>query len=341
MKTNRNELIAALEAVKPGIASKELIEQSTAFVFQAGRVYTYNDMIAVSHPCPPGLAGAVQSKELHALLKRSADDELEITTTETEMLVRGKRNKAGIALQAEITLPIAEVGTKKTWTALPEGFAAAVKFVLFSASDDMTKPWSTAVHINGHTIETCDNFRLTRYLLQVEKGKPSKLNTDVLIPALACAVLVGYAPTHYSIDDQWAHFMNKQGTEFSCRIVADKFPDLSPFVDRKWEHEIEFHADTAAILDRACVFLADKNVHPTVSIKVASGRMIVAAKGAAGWFEETVRVTASKTEFEFVIDPQALKDMLPLLKDCELSDDGSVLKFEGEAFIHCCATVVE
>jgi DNA polymerase III sliding clamp (beta) subunit (PCNA family) len=340
VKISRNELLTALESVKPGIANKELIEQSTAFVFQAGRVYTYNDLIAVSHPCPPGLSGAVQSKELHALLKRSADDELEITTTETEMLIKGKRNKAGIALQAEITLPIAEVGAKKTWTALPEGFAAAVKFVLFSAGADMTKPWSTAVHIDGANVETCDNFRLTRYAL-AGRDKNKAVKGDLLIPASACAALVGYAPTHYSIDDQWAHFMNKMGTEFSCRVVADKFPDLSPFVDRKWAHEIEFHVDTAAILERATVFLAaDKNVMPTVSIKVMSGRMVIAAKGSAGWFEETVRVTASKEDFVFEINPQALKDMLPLIKDCELSDDKSVLKFEGDNFIHCCATSV-
>jgi len=342
VKINRKELLAALEAVRPGLAARDLIEQSTAFVFRDARIYTYNDVVAVSHPCPAGLAGAVQSKELHALLTRLTDDDIEVETTADEMLVRGKRNKAGVALQAEITLPINEVGGKKTWTALPQGFAAAVKFVLFSAGADMTKPWSTAVHVAGHAVETCDNFRLTRYLLQVKKGVVSKIDADLLIPAAACTDLVKYAPTHYSADDQWIHFMNAAGTEFSCRIVADKFPDLSPFVDREWQHEVEFPVDTAEILERAQVFLVgDKNIQPVVSVKLSSGRLTVSAKGAAGWFEEVVRVVASKEAFEFLINPNALADMLPLLKDCELSADKSVLKFEGENFIHCCATTIE
>lgn len=338
MKVNRKELLASLESVKPGLASKEILEQSSAFVFKEGRVYTYNDLIAVSHPCPKGLSGAVQSKELHALLTRSTDDELEVEVSEAELLISGKRNKASIALQAEIMLPLAEINCKKTWAALPAEFAAAVKFVLFSAGNDITKPWSTGVHISAGAVETCDNLRLTQHTLT---GKYLKGN-DLLIPASACVDLVRYVPTHFAVDEQWMHFMNKAGTEFSCRTIADQFPDLAPFVDRKWAYKIEFHADTSAILDRASVFLeGDNKTDPTVRMKIAGGAMVISSRGNAGWFEEKVRVRATKENFEFIINPQALKDMLPLLKDCELSDDGAVLKFAGENFVHCCATVVE
>lgn len=338
MKINRQELITALEATRPGLAAKEIVEQSTAFVFREGRVYAYNDMIAVSHPCPKDLAGAVCSNELYKLLARSTDDELDVETTADEIIIKGKRNKAGISLQAVITLPIDEIGVKKVWKTLPTGFTEAVKFTLFSAGDDMTRPAMTGVHITESIVETCDNFRLTRWTL----GKRDRFDGDLLLPAAACAELVRYMPTHYALTDGWAHFTNKAGAEFGCRTIAGEFPDLLPFVNREWKHEIEFASDTADILDRAAVFLlGDKTVHPMVTVKVSSGRMTISVKGVAGWFEETVRVTASKDGFEFVIDPQALKDMLPLLKDCKLSADGSVLKFEGEAFIHCCATVQE
>lgn len=346
MKVNRLELIKALEAVMPGLAAKDVVEQATAFAFRDGRVHAYNDQVAVSHPCPPGLAGAVRAQELHALLKRLADDEIDVEAGENELLVKGKRAKASLVLQAEITLPLDEVGGRKVWKTLPDGFTAAVKFVLFSAGGDMTKPELTAVHVVGRTVETCDNFRLTRWQL----GKREKFDGELMLPAAAAAELVKYEPTHWCLttakDDKgdvpaWAHFTNKAGAEFSCRLVAGEFPDLQPFVDQKWKHKIAFHEDTAAILDRAQVFLAgDKAAHPTVDVKVSSGRMIVAAKGIAGWFEETVRVEASKESFAFTINPQALHDMLPLLRDSELNEDGSVLKFEGDNFIHCCSTVV-
>lgn len=342
---NRQKLITALEAVRPGIASKEIIEQSTSFIFMSGRVYTYNDSIAVSHACPEELAGAVQSKELYMLLTRLVDDEIDIKTTDSEMLIKGKRTKASISLQANITLPIDTINNKKTWVLLPEEFSTAIKFVLVSAGNDMTKPWSTAVHVTtndtNNIIETCDNFRLTQFLLPKTEHKNTIFNTNSLIPAAACVELYKYTPTHYSItaNNQWIHFINAVGTEFSCRLVADKFPDLSPFLLHKYTCKFEFNENTIEILDRACVFLTDKTMHPVVTIKADNGSMIITSKSNKGWFEEMTRIAGSKAAFEFIIDPQVLKDMLPSLKNCELNDDKSILKFEGDNFIYCCATV--
>ena len=50
MKINKQQFIEALELVKPGLAAKEIIEQSTSFVFRAGQVITYNDEVAVHAP---------------------------------------------------------------------------------------------------------------------------------------------------------------------------------------------------------------------------------------------------------------------------------------------------
>jgi len=38
MKINKKELKEALEIVKPGLANKEMIEQSTSFAFLKGKV---------------------------------------------------------------------------------------------------------------------------------------------------------------------------------------------------------------------------------------------------------------------------------------------------------------
>ena len=50
MKTNKTKLQTALEIVKPGLANKEIIEQSTSFAFLKGKVVTYNDEVSISHP---------------------------------------------------------------------------------------------------------------------------------------------------------------------------------------------------------------------------------------------------------------------------------------------------
>ena len=59
---NREDILEALEIVKPGLASKEHIEQSTCFAFKNGKVMTFNDEISVSHPVEglDGLEGAIK-----------------------------------------------------------------------------------------------------------------------------------------------------------------------------------------------------------------------------------------------------------------------------------------
>ena len=46
MRVSREKLMQALEAVSPGLANRELIEQSSCFVFKSGMVMTFNDEVA-------------------------------------------------------------------------------------------------------------------------------------------------------------------------------------------------------------------------------------------------------------------------------------------------------
>ena len=55
-----------LEAVSPGLATREAIEQSSCFVFKDGRVMTFNDEVACSIDCELGFDGAVAAKPLRS-----------------------------------------------------------------------------------------------------------------------------------------------------------------------------------------------------------------------------------------------------------------------------------
>ena len=64
----RAELKEALETVKPGLASKEIIEQSTSFAFMGDKVVTYNNKISMSHPVKGlDITGAVKADEMYQL----------------------------------------------------------------------------------------------------------------------------------------------------------------------------------------------------------------------------------------------------------------------------------
>jgi len=205
MKVKRTEVLDALSRVEPGLAAKEIVEQSQSFVFVDGDVLTFNDEIAIAHPLDVGIQGAVKADEFYKLMSKLKEDELDITTDGGELRVKGQKKEAGIRMEAEITLPLKEIAPPKKWTQLPSKFCDALKFCIFSTSTDMTKPALTCLYVNDTSVVSCDNFRLTRYSMGDEaKGL---FPAPFLLPAAAARQLLKYAPKKYAIVGGWIHFL--------------------------------------------------------------------------------------------------------------------------------------
>jgi hypothetical protein len=129
-KINRQNLIDALTKVKPGIAQKEIIEQSSHFIFEEDRIWTYNDQIAISQEFKSGLIGAVKADEFYKLLNKINDDKLEITNQGGQFIIQGKTITANIKIDPDVKLqPIQAPGLNaKGWQTLPEDFNEALAF---------------------------------------------------------------------------------------------------------------------------------------------------------------------------------------------------------------------
>ena len=211
----KQDLLTALETVKPGLASKEMIEQSTSFAFMNGQVVTYNDEISLSHPIPDlEIKGAVQAEELYKLLNRLKEDEIEVEIKKNELRLESGNTKAGLTLQQEIKLPLEEIGETGKWKILPENFLKHVRFAMTCCSRDMSRPVLTCVHISKEgLIEGSDSLRITR--CQLEGEMPVK---TFLLPVSASVEVVKLEPTKVAEGDGWIHFKTDEGTILSCRI---------------------------------------------------------------------------------------------------------------------------
>lgn len=326
MNINREQLMKTLALVRPGLATKENIEQSTSFVFMDGRVFTYNDEIAVSHPVDFGMDGAVSATEFFNLLSKTKESELTAEVTESGLVIKGKKYKASIRLQAEITLPIDQISPPDKWNELPEDFADAVKFCLFSLGRDMTKPVLTCIHADADVVESCDGFRLTRRFFE-----KSAFDKPILIPGNAAKDLTSYKPTHYSVVGGWLHFKTAEDTMFSCRTFDQlEFPNLDKFISDEGG-KLKFPSDMKETLDRAGIFSNSSN-RDHVKIALKEGEMVVRGEGETGWFEEVCRVRYKGEPCHFFLAPQFLQTVLDI-NDEALVSTGS-LQFESDAFIH-------
>ena len=330
MKLNKTDLQRALETVKPGLANKEMIEHSTSFAFIGGRVVTYNDEISLSHPVEGlEIEGAIHAEELYKLLSKLKKDEIEIVVEGNQILLKASsRSNAGMVLQQDIKLPLEEIGDIGKWKSLPEDFTRLISFAMSSCSRDMSKPVLTCVHVSKEgLIEGSDGFRITRCTM--EEGMPVK---DFLLPSSSAAELDKLKPTKIAEGKGWIHFQTAEGTQMSCRIFEDEFPDVSKYLEVEGI-EVTFPRTIVDALDRASIFSKrDHFLDEHVTVVIADNRVKLKSKSLTGWLEEEINMKFTDSPISFDITPYLLREILEETLTCVICEDR--LKFEGAGWVY-------
>lgn len=324
MKIKTEQLKHALETVKPGLANKELIEQSTSFAFLKDKIVTYNDEISISYPMKLDIQGAIKADELYQLLNKLNKEEIDITVTDKEIIIQCGRTKAGLILQQEIKLPLEEIEEQDKWYDLPEDFIKYMRFAMTSCSKDFSRPKLTCVHVNKNgRIEASDDSRIIQCKLE------KKLPVDTfLIPATSVTQLVKLNPTQVASGKSWVHFKTDERAVISCRTFEDSFPNIGQHLNVEGV-EITLPKITSDILDRAVVFAKrDHILDEEVSITLNNNRIKIEARSeTGGWFEEEANMKYNDELIAFLISPYLLKDILLETQTCIICENR--LKFNG------------
>ncbi|MFA5934961.1 MAG: hypothetical protein WC827_03700 [Candidatus Paceibacterota bacterium] len=324
----KQTLVNALEIVKPGLAGKEVIEQSASFAFMEGRVVTYNDEISISHPVEGlEITGAIQASELYLILKKIKQEEIEIEITNSEIQLTAGRVKVGLTLQQEIKLPLEEIGAITKWKTLPEDFIQAMRMAMFACSSNNSEPILTCVHVNeAGFIEGSDGFRVMRTTLQKKMSVPT-----FLIPASVVNTLIKLNPVKISSGEGWVHFRTETGTVMSCRVFEESFPDTSGLLEVDGL-EFAFPRTINEILDRASIFSKQEggSLSEDITVVLEKNRIKISSQSDTGWFREEANVKYTEDRLEFNIVPSLLKNILASVLNCTFN--GKLLKFVGEGW---------
>lgn len=325
MEINKANLLKALEIVKPGLANKEIIEQTTSFAFMGDRVVTYNDEISISAPVEGlDITGAVKADQLYKLLAKIKKDEIDIEIEENELRITSGRIKAGLVLEAEIKLPLEDVSGKNKWKSLPDTFNKHVNFAAASAGHDMSQAILTCVNLREDgTIEASDGNCITQC-----KGEKLKISTT-LIRASSAKNITRLNPTKVSEGKGWIHFSDEDGVVISCRTFADdQFPETDHLLKVKGV-EVTFPRTLKEILDRAVIFAKrELSTDESTNITIGNNRFKVRSDSDSGWFEEEVNIKYNEDPLEFDITPSLLSGILSETLTCTVSD--KKLRFQGD-----------
>lgn len=339
MKVDRKELQETLDKAAPGLADKEIIEQSTSYIFVDGFLVTFNDEIAISLPSPFGkeVEGAVPAKEFRNILAKLRDKEVDVYSTENELRIDGKNKKVGLAITKNVELPMADIinfdPNEVTWIELAQDTMEAIEFCLFSVSKNVNKPILNCLHLTGDMVESCDNYRITRFFMD----KPTFL-TPILIQADNIKNLPKYPDLkEYTVYDGWAHFRGDDEFVVSCRILEDSFPNVSKFIT-EGKTSVSFPDSLDAALQTAEVLVDHTKVdNEKVKIHLKESSLVLECQGPVGWFKEKVKYSDDikrKKPVDFEIHPGFLRQILKLMNSAKVNNKAGVINFSGEKFVH-------
>ena len=323
MKIKREELLKALSLVKPGLAKKEIVEQSTHFVFDGENISTYNDYICISHPFKTDFKCSIKAEIFYKLLQSMKEENITIDCGKDLIVkINGKDSRAGLTAikEGKIDEYIKQLDTKniKKWKALPKDFIQGIYLCMFSVSKDMTTGVLSCLSIKDNKISSSDNLRISQYEM---KGS---IKNDILIPLQSIVELVKYPVTKYCLIDSWVHFKTEDGIVFSTRIMKGEFPSVDSFFDLKGAKiklpkELQSALQSVKIVVEEAIDVVDQKVEIVISKELITCR----GDGKTSWKEQDIPCSHKGKEIKFLVNPLFLAQIL--------NKTASVIIGEGKA----------
>ena len=327
-EVNREQLLQQLESVMAGLSARDIIEQSSCFVFKDGAVITYNDEISCSHPCGLNIEGAVQAEPLVDILRKLKEETIDVEVGDSELIIKGRRRSAGIRMEKEIVLPVENVERATKWKTIPEDFAEAVNVVKDCAGSDQSTPILTCIHIHPDRIEASDNYQVTRY----------KCKTGVVTPVLvkrdSIRNIVSLDVTKFAETSNWIHFRNRSKLVLSCRRYEETFPSLDALLNFKGER-ITLPKGLSEAVEKAQIFSADNPDDNQIKIIIRTGKFRIRGEGGSGWFTEFTKTKYKGPAISFFISPELLVNLTTRHNECEIGEGR--LKVDAGKFVYVTA----
>lgn len=329
---NREAFLRSLESVKPGLAQREIVEQSTCFVFKDGEVVTYNDEASCRGPSmlPKSFSGAVQAANLLEVLRRIEADEIRVAADGDVFAISVKGTMVECALEADIRLPLNAVDKPGDFIPLHQDFAEALNLVQQCAGKDETRFLLTLVHIAPKWIEACDDYQAARW--RIKTG----VKTPTLVKRTAVASAGALGVCELSEGENWVHFRNARGFVLSCRRFADEYPSdsITPALEEEG-HPITLPKALKDAADLANIFSqesADVNL-VRVDVKPGSpGRVTVTGQGITGKVRRSLAANWGGEPIAFMIPPALLGELTSRHNEVLLSNE--ILKVEGSSYVY-------
>lgn len=291
MIVNRMELLQILQSVKPGLATREFIEQATHVIFLGDHVATYNDTLCIVAEFHTDFVCSVKGDEFYKTVDSINESEIEITLENDQIKLNAKKTKAGMStvvgenekVEKFITTLMEKTKQSRFWKVAASDFKEGLFLCALSASRDMTTGVRCCVAIKDDTLYSTDGVRVSKYVM-------SRKMDDLLISARDAIELAKYDISHYGRSDGWLHFKTKDNVQFHCKTMVGDYPFEGVIkVFRVPKDEIALPKELRDSLMAASVFSeGDVDIAKLVEITITDNKIICKSQKERGWIIKEV-----------------------------------------------------
>lgn len=325
----KKETLEILQAVKPGLAVKDIVESMTNFYFSGSTVVTYNDKISISYPFKTDFLGFVRADTLYNLIAKLPESKFKLQQKGDfiNLISKGVNVKLPSLGDEEVIKRINVVNQeteKVKWKKLPTNFCAGISICSFVASKAESESTISCVYVTKDKCVGTDNKRVA--FANLDKEMP-----DLFIKASEVKHLIKIEPIKYGISKGWLFFKNKVGSVFSIRKIEGSFPE--------WEELFNFEGKSVELpknitqgVDLASVFSQiDHSATLGVIIEKNLCKILINTEG--GNLKYKVPVDYNDEPIEFVVNPDFLKEMLQHSTTITFADQKAKLETENYSIL--------
>jgi len=337
----RSELMKSLVAVDAGLSNRDILEQSSCYIFREGRIWTYNDDVACSIPLPPPMEKmecAVPAVELRGLLARLDEERVDISLDDEEQIAEGqlvlktKRRRAGIRVHLQIASPVGEISLPERWDKIPDGLEEAVDTVHECAGKDESTFVLTCLRFTSAGVEASDGYQAIRYRLK------TGLNNPILVKQREMMKVIKLDLEEWAMTESWLHSRNSAGLIASCRRWNERYPNLTPYFEVSGQ-ETTLPKSLVEAVSKVEIFVDTKTNIAGLTVDLNSTRLLLRGEGPVGWYEERQRVQYSGKALRFRIAPRLLREVCHRSDRCVIGEDK--LQVVGDHYIYVTCLAID
>lgn len=296
MTLQRKTLLESLKMVMPGIESGNVVLQgSDSFIFHEGKLFTYNDSIAVVVPLEQtGLVdeeieGAVHAKEFYNTISKFTNDEISFTITDkNRFLITCGKAKVELTLMQDFDFKKRLEGVTPNsdeWIDLPDEFTTA----LASCRMSTNKTPMAGVYVRDDKVISTDGYQIN---ISTTKAKlPIFWISDSSLGELLKMKNI----KKIQIGRNWVHFMTSEEVILSVKTLnSTTFPyeKVMSLMEKVEPKDDDFHAkfpkELFLAVDRADNFAFELSNQSVIRLTLAKDKITVSSERASGRYTEDI-----------------------------------------------------